>query len=153
MWILHFFSDGLLQFITHAVLVAGIVGCFLTFAVLNRVLLVLPMLAPYYQAARAVSVVLLVGGIYLEGGLAAESQWRERVREMEQKVALAQQQSEAANEKLAAGGKQKVKIIRERGQIIKQYVDREVTRYDATCVIPDGVVRAHNAAARNEELK
>jgi len=153
MWLLHFFSDGLIQFIVHTVLVLGIVGTFLTFVVLNRVLLLLPALAPYYQAARAISIVFLVGGIYLEGGLAAESQWRERVREMQAKVALAEQQSQAANAKLADSGKQKVKIIRERGQIIKQYIDREVTRSDSTCVIPGAVVRAHNAAARNEELK
>jgi hypothetical protein len=153
MWLLHFFSDGLIQFIVHTVLALGIVGTFLTFVVLNRVLLLMPFLAPYYQALRAISVVLLVGGIYLEGGLAAESQWRERVREMEAKVAEAERESQAANAKLANSGKQKVKIIRERGQIIKQYVDREVTRYDSTCVIPNTVVRAHNAAARNEELK
>lgn len=153
MWLLHFFPDSLLQFIVHAVLVSGIVGCFLTFVLLNRVLLLMPFLASYYQAARAISVVLLAGGIYLEGGLAAESQWRERVREMEARVAQAEQESQAANARLADSGKQKVKIIRERGQIIKQYIDREVTRSDATCVIPNTVVRAHNAAARNEELK
>lgn len=153
MWLLHFFSDGFIQFIVHAVLATGIVGCFLTFVLLNRLLLLVPMLAPYYQALRAVSVLFLVAGIYLEGGYAAEMQWRERVREMEERVALAEKQSQEANEKLAAGGKEKIKIIREKGQVIKQYINREVTRYDSTCVIPQEVVKAHNAAARNEELK
>lgn len=153
MWLLHFFSDGFIEFIVHAVLVTGIVGCFLTFVVLNRFLRLLPMAAPYYQALRAISVVFLVGGIYLEGGYATERAWRERVREMEEKVAQAEAESQAANEKLNNKGQEKVKIIREKGIIIKQYVDREVTKYDSTCVIPDTVVKAHNAAARNEAIK
>jgi hypothetical protein len=153
MWLLHFFSDGLIQFIVHTVLALGIVGTFLTFVVLNRVLLLMPFLAPYYQATRAISIVFLVGGIYLEGGLAAEQQWRERVREMQARVELAEQQSAEANTKLASKGKEKIKIIREKGVIIKQYVTREVAKYDSTCVIPKEVVRAHNAAAENKELK
>jgi len=153
MFILHFFSDGFIQFIVHAVLAIGIVGTVLTFVVLNRLLLLMPFLASYYQALRAISVLFLVGGIYLEGGYAAEMQWRERVREMEARVALAEQQSQAANEQLAAKGKEKIKIIREKGVIIKQYVDREVAKYDNSCVIPGAVVKAHNAAAENKELK
>lgn len=153
MWLLHFFSDSFIQFVVHAVLITGIVGCVLTFGLLNRVLLLVPFLAPYYQALRAISVLFLIGGIYLEGGYSAEMQWRERVREMEARVAAAEAESKTANEKLDARGKEKVKIIREKGQIIKQYVDREITRYDNSCVIPREVVRAHNAAAENKELK
>lgn len=153
MWLLHFFSDDFIQFIVHAVLLTGIAGTFLTFVVVNRFLRLLPVLAPYYQALRAISVAFLVGGIYLEGGLATEQQWRERVREMEARVVQAEQQAKDANEKLATGGKEKIKIIREKGQVIKQYIDREVARYDSTCVIPNTVVNAHNAAARNEAIK
>jgi len=153
MWLLHFFSDGFIAFIVHAVLVTGIVGCVLTFAVLNRVLRLWPMLAPYYRAAQAISVVFLVSGIYLEGGYSTELAWRERVREMQARVAQAEQQSKEANAALDQKGQEKTKIIREKGQIIKQYVDREVTRYDNSCVIPEPVVRAHNAAAKNEAVK
>jgi len=153
MWLLHFFSDSFIQFIVHTVLALGIVGTFLTFVILNRLLLAIPALAPYYHSLRIISVLFLVGGIYLEGGLAAESQWRERVREMEARVAQAEQQAASANAALDSKGTQRVKIIRERGQVIKQYINREVTRYDNTCVIPPAVVRAHNAAAENKELK
>lgn len=153
MWILHFLSDSLIQFIVHAVLVIGIVGTFLTFGILNRILILLPMLAPYYRALQAISIVFLVGGIYLEGGYSAEMQWRERVAEMEAKVAKAEEESKAANDKLAQKSQEKVTIIREKGTVVKQYIDREVTKYDATCPIPAPVVKAHNAAAKNEGIK
>ena len=144
MWLLHFFSDDFIQFIVHAVFVTGIVSCFLTFVLLNRVLLTLPILASYYQAARAISVVLLVGGIYLEGGLAAESQWRERVREMEARVALAEQAGAVATAKLEKKSQEKVRVIQGQQVVVKQYIDRVVKRYDSSCVIPGEFVKAHN---------
>jgi DNA-binding protein YbaB len=78
---------------------------------------------------------------------------RERVTEMQAKVAAAEAESLAANAKLDNKAKEKVRVIREKGTVVKQYIDREVVKYDNQCVIPNSVVRAHNAAARNEELK
>ena len=153
MWLLHFLPDSFIQFIVHAVLLAGIVGCVLSFAVINKLFRFWPGFAAYYKTAQIISVVLLVSGIYFEGGYSAEMAWRERVREMEAKVAAAEAEAKVANTKLEAAGTNKIKVIREKGIVVKQYIDREVTRYDSTCVIPGAVVRAHNAAARNEELK
>jgi hypothetical protein len=153
MWLLHFLSDSFIQFIVHTILAIGIVGTFLSFVVLNRILLLLPMLAPYYRAMQAISILFLVSGIYLEGGYSNEMQWRERVREMEAKVAAAEKQSKEANDKLDAKSAEKVKVIKEKGRIVKQYITREVTKYDETCTIPEPVIKAHNAAAKNEALK
>jgi len=147
MWLLHFFSDGFIQFIVHTVLAVGIVGTVLTFGLLNRLLLLLPFLAPYYQALRAISVLFLVGGIYLEGGYSAEMAWRERVREMEARVAQAEAESLEANKKLEKKSQEKIKVIQGRQVVVKQYIDREVTKYDNQCVIPPAFVRAHNDSA------
>jgi hypothetical protein len=73
--------------------------------------------------------------------------------EMEMKEAAAEAESKQANAVLDKKGTEKIRVIREKGEIIKQYIDREVTKYDATCVIPSSVVKAHNAAALNEEIK
>ena len=153
MWLLHFLPDSFLQFVVHAILIAGVVGCFLSFFVINRLLMAFPPFASYYKTAQIVSVVLLVAGIYFEGGYAAEKQWRERVAEVEAKVAVAEQQAKEANAKLDKKSAVKVKVIREKALVVKQYVDREVTKYNASCVIPEPVVKAHNAAAKNEDLK
>lgn len=147
MWLLHFFSDGFIQFIVHTVLILGILGTVLTFVVLNRVLLLMPFVAPYYQALRAISVIFLVGGIYLEGGYTTEMAWRERVREMEARVAAAEAQSLAANARLEKKSQEKIKVIQGRQVIVKQYIDREVTKYDNQCVIPEEFVKAHNQSA------
>jgi len=153
MWLLHFLPDSFLQFVVHTILIAGVVGCVLSFFVLNKLLMAFPPFAGYYKAAQVVSIILLVSGVYFEGGYSAEKQWRERVAEMEAKVAQAEAASKDANDKLDKKSKEKIKVIQGKQIVVKQYIDREVTKYDATCPIPAPVVRAHNAAARNEAIK
>lgn len=137
----------------HTILLAGIVGCVLSFFVINKVLRFFPPFASYYKIAQVASVVLLVSGVYFEGGYSAEMQWRERVAEMEAKVAKAEQESKDANDKLDKKSREKIKVIQGKQVIVKQYIDREVKKYDATCPIPAPVVKAHNAAAKNESIK
>ena len=153
MWILHFLPDSFIQFIVHAILLAGIIGCILSFFVINKILRAVPMLSKYATLAQIISAVLLTAGVYLEGGYSTEMQWRQRVQEMEAKVAKAEEESKAANTKLDTKGTEKVKVIREKGLVVKQYIDREVTKYDSTCKIPNEVVKVHNAAALNEVPK
>ena len=153
MFILHLLPDSLLSFIVDAVLLAGVLSTLLTCFLLKHVIRLIPALAPHIKIAQIISVLLLLSGVYFKGGYSSEMAWRERVTEMEARVAAAEQQSQAANVVIDKKGTEKIRIIREKGEIIKQYVDREITKYDNTCVIPNEVVRAHTAAARNEDLK
>lgn len=153
MFILHLLPDSLLSFIVDAVLLAGVLSTLLTCFLLKHVIRLIPALAPHIKIAQIISVLLLLSGVYFKGGYSSEMAWRERVTEMEARVAAAEQQSQTANVVIDKKGTEKIRIIREKGEIIKQYVDREITKYDNTCIIPNEVVRAHNAAARNEDLK
>ena len=153
MFILHLLPDSFLAFVVDAVLLAGILSTLVTCFLLKYLIRLLPALAPHIKIAQIVSVAVLVAGVYFKGGYSTEMAWRERVAEMEAQVAAAQAESKSATDKIETQGKEKIKIIREKGMIIKQYIDREVTKYDNTCVIPSAVVNAHNAAARNETIK
>lgn len=147
MWLLHFLPDSFLQFVVHLVLLAGVIGCFATFFVVNNILRWFPPLSKYVTLAQVVSALLLVSGVYFEGGYSTEMQWRERVAEMEAKVAKAEQESKDANTKLDKKSAEKVKVIKGKEIIVKQYIDREVTKYDSQCVIPKAFVDAHNMSA------
>lgn len=153
MWILHFLPDSFIQFIVHSILLVGIVGCFLSFFIINRILRWIPGLSQYATIAQIVSAVFLAAGVYFEGGYSTEMQWRERVKEAEAKVAKAEQESKDANKKLEKLGQRKVKEIHSKTLVVKQYIDREVVKYDSTCAIPSAVVNAHNASAKNETIK
>ena len=70
-----------------------------------------------------------------------------RSHEMEAKVAKAEEEAKAANEKINEKvDSAKTKIV-EKQVILKQYVDREVVKYNNQCVIPEPFIRAHNDAA------
>lgn len=148
MWILHFLPDAVILWFCNILLLTGIVAVVAGFFA-HRI----PLIWQYQLPFKVLGIALLTLGVYFRGGYSVEQQWRERVAEVEARVAQAQEQANNANKKLETAGKEKVKIIREKGVVVKQYIDREVTKYDSTCVIPNSVVKAHNAAAKNEELK
>ena len=159
MWLLHFLPDSLLHFIVNAVLIAGAVGSFLFFVVINRFLRFIPALAPYYTLGQIASAVLLVAGVYFKGGMSAEDAWRERVREMEAKVAAAEQRAQELNEELDKKAKEKTQYIRGRTEYITRYIENNVGKYDdkfnkdGQCAIPQEFVKAHNDGARKPEAK
>ena len=94
------------------------------------------------------SIVLLVAGVYFKGGQAAEIQWRERVRELEAKVAVAEQQSKEANEALDVKTKEKVKVIRETQVVIQEKIKNVQVKIDSQCKITAETLDVLNDAAK-----
>jgi hypothetical protein len=150
MWILHFLPDAVILWFCNALLLIGIV---LTIAGLFAHRIPLPLLWQYQLPFKVLGIALLVAGVYFRGGLAVEQQWRERVAAVEAKLAVAEQQSTQANQKIDAQGKEKIRSIRGQTQIVRQYIDREVVRYDTKfssggqCEIPQEFIQAHNKSA------
>jgi hypothetical protein len=144
MWMLSLLPD----MFWHLLTTAGVVAVFAAL-VLKKI----PFVSQYRILLQYGGIATVLFGIWMEGGIANEAKWQAKVAEMEAKVAQAEQESKDANVKLDKKSTQKVKVIREKGMIVKQYITREVTKYDETCKIPEPVVKAHNAAAKNEELK
>lgn len=147
MWLLHFLPDSFLAFVVNALLVLGILSTILAFFVINPILRWFPPLSKYVTMAQVVSLVVLTAGVYFKGGYSAEMQWRERVAEMEAKVAAAEKESKEANVALDKKSAEKVKVIKGREIVVKQFIDREVAKYNDQCVIPKAFVDAHNMSA------
>jgi hypothetical protein len=72
---------------------------------------------------------------------------------MQDKVAIVEVQSKEENVKIVTKIVKKTQVIRERGQEIIRYVDREVTKYDTKflpggeCEIPKEFIKSINDAA------
>ena len=104
----------------------------------------------YKTPIQLVSICLIVMGTFMTGAIHDNNAWLERVREMEEKVAIAEQQSKEANAKIDAKiDEGKAKIV-EKQVILKQYVDREIVKYDSTCVIPKDFIDVINKSISNE---
>ena len=142
MWILHFLPDSVIVWFCNILLLTGITATIVGF-VAHRI----PVLWSYQLGFKLAGIALLVLGVYFRGGLAVETEWRERVAAVEAKLAIAEKASAEANNQIEAKSQKKTTEIRQRTQYIRQYVDREVVRYDAGCVIPQAFIRAHNDAA------
>jgi hypothetical protein len=147
MWLLHFLPDSFLAFIVNAVLVLGVLGTILSFFVINPILRWFLPLSKYVTMAQVVSLVVLTAGVYFKGGYSTEMMWRERVAEMEARVAKAELQSKEANLALDKKSAEKVRVIKGREVVVKQYIDREVAKYNDKCDIPRAFVDAHNQSA------
>ena len=156
MWILTILPDAAI----HIIFGLGILGTIAGF-----VLGFIPFVKPYQFAIQICSIVVLVFGVYLEGGLADYKEWELRVKEMEAKVAQAEAQSANKNVEIQEKVVEKTKVIREKGRDIIKYVDRwntkevikevegperirreEVIKYIENCPVPKEMINIHNQA-------
>jgi hypothetical protein len=142
MWILHFLPDAVILWFCNILLLTGVVLTIAGFFA-HRI----PLVSQYQLPFKILGIALLTLGVYFRGGVAVEETWRERVAAVEIKLAVAEKVSAQANTQIDAKSQKKTTEIRQRTTYIKQYVDREVVRYDAGCAIPEPFVRAHNTAA------
>jgi len=148
MWILHFLPDTLILWICNIVLLAGILLTVTAFFIRR-----IPIINQYRTPAQVLGIALLVLGVYWRGGYAIEQEWRERVAEVEARVAAAEAASQEENTKIVTKVVTKTQIIRTRGETITKYIDREIVRYDekfapgGQCEIPREFIKAINDAA------
>jgi len=70
----------------HLILTVGIIGTVAGFA-----LGMIPAIKQYKIPIQVISLLVLSLGLYLEGGLADYKEWEARVKEMEAKVAVAEE--------------------------------------------------------------
>ena len=156
MWILSILPDAAI----HLIFILGILGTIAGF-----VLGFIPFVKTYQFAIQICSIIVLVFGVYLEGGLADYKEWELRVKEMEAKVAKAEAESANKNTEIQEKVVEKTKVIREKGRDIIKYVDRwntkevikevegperirreEVIKYIENCPVPKEMINIHNQA-------
>jgi hypothetical protein len=113
----------------------------------------LPGIALYRTPAELAGVALLVIGSWMLAGQAADDRWQVKVAEVEAKLTLAEEQSAKANTEIETKTRETIKYIRGRTEIVREYIDREVVKYDTKfmpggiCEIPKEFVKVHNDAA------
>ena len=154
MWILHLLPEALILWVSNLLLAAGLALTVAAFFIKS-----IPLLNQYRLPAQILGIALLVVGVYWRGGYAVEQDWRERVAEVEAKLAVAQKQSAEVNTEIVTKLVTQTKIVKERGDDIIKYVDREVVKnqevikFVENCPIPDIIINTHNAAALNHPVE
>lgn len=101
----------------------------------------------YSLSLTVTGIAVIAIGIFLEGLCLGSKDIVDELNRAKEKVAQMEKQGKEETAKVDAKVITKTKVIHERGQVIKQYIDREITKYDSQCVIPQEFVKAHNDAA------
>ena len=120
---------------------------------LSGFILVFPQFKPYGILVKVVGVLALVGGVFMTGGEGVTAIWQQQLKEANERIAIAEGKSKEVNVKIVEKVVKQLEVIHQKGDEVIKYVDREVTKYDNTCPVPDVVVKAHNAAALNRSIE
>jgi hypothetical protein len=148
MWILYLLPS----WYTHAVPILGI-----AIILISMFLKVIPFINTYYLPLRIIGFVIFVFGIFFEGVMFSGKELESKVKELEAKVVAAEAKSVVVNTKIVEKVVTKQKVVKERGEEIIKYVDKEIIKYDVRfapggqCEIPKEFITIHNKAA--EDIK
>lgn len=112
-----------------------------------------PPFTPYKEFVRILGTVLMALGVYFYGGYTNEVSWQQKVAEAQQKADQAVLEAKKVNKQIVYKIRYKQQVIKQNGKTVVQYIDREITKYDKSCVIPEEVIKAHNAAATNTPIE
>ena len=144
MWLLNLMPD----WFYHLIVIVSILGL-----IVASVLKFVPFVSTYRLPIQVISALLLVFGVWMEGGIVNEAKWEARVRELEDKVKIAEEKSTEKNVEIQERVVTQTKVVKEKGRDIIQYIDREIVKKEEivkfveNCPIPKDIIDAHNAAA------
>ena len=144
MWLLNFLPD----WIFYALVLFSIIGL----VAVQFIFHVIPSFA-YKLPIQAALVALLVYGVYMSGVIANEEKWKARVAEVEAKLDEANNKSAIETVKVVEKIVYQKLIVKEKGNDIIKYIDKEVVKYDTKflpggpCEMPKEFIESMNKAA------
>lgn len=141
MWLLSFLPD----WIIHFIVIAGIGGIFAAL-VLDSI----PFFSRYKLPVLLIGVLLTCFGLFFEGQLSVNEEWEAKVQELEVKVAEAEAKSAVENVKIVTKYRDRVKVIKENTDENVKLIEKYITRYDDTIILPNSFIVLHDNASQNE---
>ncbi len=148
MFLLSFIPDALIQLVVNGVLIAGIIGCVVSFF-FGFFVRWMPWIIPYRMLLQIVGLILLIAGVYFKGGVGVEMEWRERVKSAQESVQIAEEKAKEANVALEAEKKKKQQVITQNKVVIQEKIIEKEKIIDAECKVPKEAVELLNEAAKN----
>lgn len=130
------------------VLIAGVLGILASW-----VLKFVPFVSTYRLPIQVGSIIALLVGVYFQGVIANEAKWQNEIAALQKKVDEAAVKSNETNVVVQEKVVTKTKVIKEKGQDIIKYVDREIVKkeeiikYIEMCPVPKEIIDLHNQAA------
>lgn len=142
--IFDFFS----AFFTHLILIIGVIGL-----IVSYVTRVLPTLIPYTFIIRVASIVLVGIGLFLEGKLSSDQEWKNKVAVDQEKIKVSEEKANKLSQDIQVEFITQVKKVRETKTVIKEVIKENEKIINAKCEVPDLALTILNDAAQNKSKK
>jgi hypothetical protein len=146
MWILKWLPDWLF----YGTFLLGVIGLAATY--LLR-FIPIPGLYVHRTLIQIVSIIVVMFSTFMIGAVYDNNAWLAKVKELELKVAESEKKAAEKNTEIVEKVVTKTQVIKEKGDEIIKYVDREVVKKEEVvkfienCPIPKDIVDLHNSAA------
>jgi hypothetical protein len=147
MFLLSFIPDALIQLIVNGILIAGIVGCVVSFF-FGFFVRWMPWIIPYRMLLQIVALILLIAGVYFKGGIGVEMEWRERLRVAEEKIKVAEEKSQQVNTVIEKVYVDRVKTVKDVQVVVQEKIVEKEKIIDAECKVPKEAIDILNEAAK-----
>ena len=144
-WFLSFIPDTFFVWLSY-----GLVGLGVGLYILSKVIRWLPIISQYKFAAEIIGVILLTVGAYVFGSYGTEMVWRERVRELEEKVAISEQKSKEKNVEIRTKIVERIKEVKVVQEVIRNVIVEKEKVIDAQCKVAPEAVDILNLAAQGK---
>jgi hypothetical protein len=140
-WMVNLIPDSILIWVYYIILGLGI-ACY----VASKLVSWIPMMGQYKFPVEVIGVVLLVVGSYFYGGYGTEMSWRERVKELEGKVAEAQKKADDTTAKVEIKVVERIKVVEKKVEVVKLQIEKDKEIINADCKVNETAIKDYNAA-------
>jgi len=143
-WMLSLIPDSIFVWITYILMIIG-AGLY----VASKLVKWIPLMGQYKLPAELIGVAVLLLGTYLFGGYGVEMSWRDKVRQLEEKVKAAEAKSQEVKIQIQEKIVYKTKIVKERETVYVDRVKEIAKEVDAKCEVDTRVIELLNKAAED----
>ena len=140
-WFMAVLPDSFLLFVFYSLFFAGA-----ALIVASWWVSFIPLISRYRFPTQVIGILVFAGGSYLLGGFGIEQVWRERVKELEEKVKLAEEKSQKINTVVQEKIVYKTKVIKQQETVYVDRIKEVATKIDAKCDVDPEAIDILNKA-------
>jgi hypothetical protein len=134
--------DSFLLFVFYSFFFAG-----MALIVASWWITFIPLISRYRFPTQVIGILVFAGGSYLLGGFGIEQVWRERIKELEAKVKVAEEKSQQVNTVVKEKIVYKTKVIKQQEIVYLDRIKEVAVQIDAKCEIDPSAIDILNRAA------
>lgn len=143
MWQIMWMLSLLPEWFWHLLTLSGVAAIVAAW-ILKRI----PFVSRYNLILKIAGTVVVLFGVWMEGGIANEAKWQAKVAELEAKVKEAEAKSAETNVKIQTKIVEKVKVVKQVRVVIQDRIVEKEKIIDAECKVAPEAVNILNDAAK-----